>query len=337
MNSVKASNNYFAVRLFLLVLATIAGCRSAPSADEDDAAQAAAVTMAVSGASVIVGPIRSEVHLLGDTEALRHISLRAPAAGRVSGLNILTGDRVKRGEVVAHVVSREDEAAVNGLAVARQVDPNDASSLADTVKRYVREAGVPVTVPEDAIVAQRLVSPGQLVNDFDQLADLIDPRSVFVNAAVPVDEVATIRPGMDAIVHSPLHPGVDFPARVAALSPSFNQSGATSAARIGFTGAPRIYEAGAPVEVEVTTKAVPNATVIPASSLFEDAATNRYYVFVAASDGRAHRQTVTVGIRSQPEVQITSGLRPGQVVITSGGYALSDGLKVIVTLERNGV
>jgi multidrug efflux pump subunit AcrA (membrane-fusion protein) len=337
MNTMKARDSGCALRLLLLLLAAIAGCRSGPVTDEDDAAKAAAVTMAVSGARVIVEPIRSKLHLLGATDALRHLSLRAPAAGRVSGLNILTGDRVKRGEVVAHVVSREDEAAISGLSVARQVDPDDASSLADTVKRYVRGAGVPVSVPEDAIVAQRLVSPGQLVNDFDQLADLIDPRSVFVNAAVPVDDVAAIRPGMEAIIRSPLHPGVDFPARVAALSPSFNQSGATSAARIEFTGALRIYEAGAPVEVEVTTKAVPNATVIPASAVFEDAATNRYYVFVATSDGRAHRQTVTVGIYSQPEVQITSGLHPGQVVITSGGYALSDGLRVIVTLERNAV
>ena len=285
----------------------------------------------------MVEPIRSEFHVLGETEALRHISLRAPVAGRVSGLNIITGDRVKHGEVVAHVVSREDEAAINGLAVARQVDPEDVRSLADTVKRYVHGTGVPVTVPEDAIVAQRLVSPGQLVNDFDQLADLIDPRSVSVNAAVPVDEVAAIRPGMDAIVHSPLHPGVDFPARVAALSPLFNQSGATSAVRIEFTGAQRIYEAGVPVEVEVTTKAVPNATVIPGSALFDDAATNSYYVFVAGSDGRAHRQTVTVGIRRPPEVQITSGLHQGEVVITSGGYALSDGLRVMVTLQHNPV
>lgn len=319
----------------VILLATFTGCRSAPSSEKHDAPQAAAIVMAVSGATVVVKPIRSEFQLLGDTEALRHISLRAPVAGRISDLNILTGDRVRQGEVVAHVVSREDEAAVNGLAVARQVDPDDASSLADTVKRYVHNTGVPVTVPEEAIVARRLVSPGQMVNEFDQLADLIDPRSVFVNAAVPVDEVATISSGMHAIVHCPLHPGVDFPARIAALSPSFNQSGSSSGARIEFTGAQRLYEAGAPVEVEVTSRAVPNATVIPASALFEDAATNTYYVFVAMHDGRAHRQTVTIGIRRKTEVQITSGLHPGQVVITSGGYALSDGIRVTVTLEQH--
>lgn len=333
MSGTTRRNKNSGLRLLLVAALVIAGCRSAPSADEDNAAEPAAITMAVSGARVTMKPMRSELHLLGETEARHHISLRAPVAGRVIGLDIQTGDRVKRGEVVAHIISREVEAVENGLAVARQVDSADASSLAESVKRYVHGAGVPVTAPADAIVAQRIVTSGQLVADLDQLADLIDPRSVFVNAAVPVDDLATIRPGMEASVNSPLHPGVDFPARVAGLSPSFNQVGATSAARIEFTGVQRIYEAGAPVEAKVTIKFVPDATVIPRTALFEDAANGSYYVFVAAKDGRAHRQTVVVGIRSQLEVQITSGVRPGEVVITSGGYALSDGLKVTV---RNG-
>ncbi|MBV8770848.1 MAG: efflux RND transporter periplasmic adaptor subunit [Deltaproteobacteria bacterium] len=322
------------IGLLLALAIAFAGCRSGASEDQD-AHTPAAVTMAVSGARVATKPIRREVKLLGETVAQRHISLRAPAAGRVIGLSILTGDRVKRGEVVAHIVSREVEAAVNGLAVARQIDPAEASSLADSVTPYLRGPGVPVTVPEDATVAQRLVSPGQLVADFDQLADLVDPRSIFVNAAVPVDDLVDIHPGMEVIVSSPLYRGVNFPARVAGLSPSFNQAGATSEVRIEFTGAHRIEEAGAPVEATVTVSFVPDAIVIPTAALFEDATNNSYYVFRAGSDGRAHRQPVTIGIQSHPQVQITRGLEPGQIVITSGGYALSDGLKVAVSVARN--
>jgi multidrug efflux pump subunit AcrA (membrane-fusion protein) len=326
----------FAIPLIAIIALVAAGCHSGPSDDEDNAGEPSAITMAVSGARVAVKPMRSELRLLGETVARRHISLRAPAAGRVIGLNIQTGDRVRRGEVVAHLLSREVEAAENGLAVARQIDPADAPSLTDSVKRYAHGAGVPVTIPEDAIVAQRMVSPGQVVADLDQLADLIDPRSIFVDAAVPVNELAAIRTGMEAVVTSPLHPGLDFPAQVAGISPSFSQTGATSPARIEFTGRERIDESGAPVEVTITIKSVPDATVIPAASLFEDAADDRFYIFVAGNDGRARRKTVTIGMRSPAEVQITSGVRGGQIVITSGGYALSDGLKVNVSLQPSG-
>jgi multidrug efflux pump subunit AcrA (membrane-fusion protein) len=51
---------------------------------------------------------------------------------------------------------------------------------------------------------------------------------------------------------------------------------------------------------------------------------------VAGADGRAHRTPISIGIRDGGEVQVTSGLKAGELVITSGGYALADGLRVTV-------
>lgn len=79
--------------------------------------------------------------------------------------------------------------------------------------------------------------------------------------------------------------------------------------------------------MNVITGSVPDAIVAPISALFQDL-DGGYHVFVMGSDGRAHRVPVTLGIRTGTGAQITSGLSPGQTVITSGGYALSDGLRV---------
>ena len=138
---------------------------------------------------------------------------------------------------------------------------------------------------------------------------------------------------MAAIVTSVIHPGEIYPARVAAIRPALNQGGATSSARVEFTGDKRIVEAGAPAEVQVTAASVPNAIVIPVAAIFQNPTNDSFYVFTA-NGGCARRVPVTIGLREAGDVQITSGLRPGQVVITSGGYALSDGLKVSVTLAN---
>ena len=320
------------------MLFVAAGCnRGSGGADEDASAAppATAVTMAVSAAKVAVAPMRNEIRLLGSTVALRHITLRAPAAGRVLGLKIESGDRVRRGEIVAHVVSREVEAAENGLAVAQKLDPADAANMAASVKRYAHGSGIAVIAPEDAVVAQRIVSSGQIVAELDPLADFIDPRSIYVQADVPIDELTEIKPGMDAAVSSALSPGVAFPARVAAISPSLNPGGSTAPVRVEFLGPQRITQAGVPVELRVTTVFIPAATVAPATAIFQDAGTSTYYVFVAGADGRAHRRRVTLGVRTPQRVQVTSGLRPGELVITSGGYALSDGLKVQVAVAQD--
>ena len=309
----------------------VAGC----GGGEASAPAPQSVTMAVTAAHVIVAPMRRELRLLGTTVAMRHVQLRAPAAGRVLGLDLQVGDHVRRGQVVAYVLNREILAAENGLAVARQIDPNEASALTGAVRRNSGGGGVAIAAPAAGIVAQRLVSSGQMVNDMDPIADLIDPASVYVEAAVPIDDLALIRPGMDAVVTSALSPGAQFPGRVAALAPSFSLTGATSPARIEFTGAARVSEAGAPVDVRITLAGVPDAIVIPAGALFEDAADGTSHVFVAGADGRAHRALVTLGIRNGAQVQVTSGLKAGEMVITSGGYALADGLKVTVTVTGN--
>jgi len=323
-----------AILPIIALMIALGGCRLGATDSEDDSAAspASAVTMAVSAAKAVVAPMRLELRMLGTTVAARHVQLRAPSAGRVLEFNVQSGDRVRRGEVVAHVINREVEAAINGLAVAQQLDPAEAPALARSVKRYSHGNGVAVVAPEDGIIAQRLVSTGQMVSDMDPLADLIDPRSVYVEAAVPIDNLASIRPGMAATVTSPMIPGVALPAQVAALSPSLSPNGATSPARIEFTSNDRITVAGAPVEISVTIASTPDAIVIPVAALLADAASDSYYVFVAGADGRAHRVAITIGMRSSGIVQVISGVRTGDLVITSGGYALADGLNVKVTV-----
>lgn len=275
--------------------------------------------------------MRRVVTVLGATAAMVHITLRAPTAGRVIGFDLQNGDSVRRGEVVAHIISREDEAARNGLAIAEKLDPSEAAMLARPVERFTNTEGVAVTVPQNAIVGKRLVSSGQYVAALDPLADLVDPRSIYVQAEVPVGDLAKVKPGMSAAVTSELNPGTEYPARVAAISPMASTGGLTFPVRLEFSSAQRITEAGVPVEVKIETKYTPDATVIPISALFEDATSDRYHVFVAAGN-RARRTPVTIGIRSQNMVQVTSGLKPGQIVITSGGYALSNNLRVNATV-----
>jgi len=314
------------VILLALIALDLNACR--PASPEE--ASAPEPVMAVTGARVKLGPIACEERLIGQTAAMRHLVLRAPLAGRVMGLTLQIGERVRRGEIIAHILSREVEAAENGLAIAQEFDKQDAARLTASVKRYSRGPGIAVAAPDDGVVVQRLVSAGQMVAELDPLVDLIDPMSVVVNAAVPSAELAYVRPGMAARVTSPITPGEIYSGKVVAIAPSFDLSTETSSARLEFIGGKRIYEAGAPAEINLIIAQVPDAILIPRTALFQSATTGDYYVFTAGPDGRAHRQPVSAGLHENGLVQVTAGLRAGQVVITSGGYALGDGLRVTV-------
>jgi len=327
----RAGSHSWASAIFAAAMASalIAGCGGAKKGDGESAAQPNPVLL-VSAARAEVHPMTSELRLLGKTVAMRHVIIRAPTAGRVTEMKLASGDSVRKGQIVAHVVNREIEAAEAGLEVARKIDPQDAAALSASVGRYNHSAGIPVVAPESGVVSQPPVTSGQMVADLDTLVDLIDPASLYVDTSVPLSQLSLVRPGMAATVTTPFRPGVEFPARVAAILPNFDAASASSAVRTDFTGAERIAEAGAPVEVRVEVASAPDAIVVPAAALFQDQGADRYHVFVIGADGRAHRTDIKAGLRDRDLVQVTAGIKAGDLVVTSGGYALSDGLGVRV-------
>ncbi|MGH7925097.1 MAG: efflux RND transporter periplasmic adaptor subunit, partial [Candidatus Binatus sp.] len=209
-----------------VAIALLAGCGGEKPAGDEAAAPSNPVLL-VSAARAEVHPMTSNLRLLGKTVATRHVIIRAPTAGRVIGLKLTSGDSVRKGKVVAHVINRELEAAEAGLAVARKIDPQDAKALSASVGRYSHSAGIPVVAPESGIVSQPPVSSGQMVADLDTLVDLIDPASLYIDTSVPVNQLSLVKPGMSATVTTPFHPGVEFPARIAAIMPTFDAASAT--------------------------------------------------------------------------------------------------------------
>jgi multidrug efflux pump subunit AcrA (membrane-fusion protein) len=327
----------FAIIGLAIAAMVLVGCGGGkPEGDEGAAAPEQKPVLLVTAVKAGVQPMKSEVRLLGKTVATRHVIIRAPTPGRVVGMKLVSGDSVRKGQVVAHVINREIEAAQAGLEVARKIEPNEADALAKSVGRYNHSVGIPVVAPEAGVVSQPPATSGQMVADLDTLVDLIDPASVYVEASVPVSQLSLVKRGMSATVTSTiLPPGVEIPARVGPMMPAFDAATATSAMRMDFVGSQRIAESGAPVEVQIETASAPDAVVIPAGALFQDPGADQYHVFVIGTDGRAHRTAVKLGIRDPERVQVTAGIKAGDVVITSGGYALSDGLSVRVAQGSN--
>ena len=176
----------------ILLAASLAinGCRKAAS--DEASPEKANPTLAVSAAKVSVVPMKSTLRLLGTTVAMHHVLLRAPVGGRVLAMNLKIGDTVRKGQMVARVLSLEIEAARQGLAVAKQIDPEDASSLQHSVDKYKGDGGIPVVATEGGVVSAPPTTTGQVVAYLDPLADLVDPKSVYIDTAVPVEDVHRI-------------------------------------------------------------------------------------------------------------------------------------------------
>jgi membrane fusion protein, multidrug efflux system len=72
---------------------------------------------------------------------------------------------------------------------------------------------------------------------------------------------------------------------------------------------------------------------VPPSAVFKNA-DGTDYVLIAGADNKAHTTTVETGLKSATEVQIVSGIKEGDAVITSSGYGLPD--KTQIKIEAPG-
>jgi multidrug efflux pump subunit AcrA (membrane-fusion protein) len=84
---------------------------------------------------------------------------------------------------------------------------------------------------------------------------------------------------------------------------------------------------GTGVHVNIIAEIVRNATVVPVSSLLpaEEGGTA---VLTVSSDSVAHKRSVQPGVRNGEKVQILGSVRPGEDVVTVGGFGVEDGAKV---------
>ena len=83
--------------------------------------------------------------------------------------------------------------------------------------------------------------------------------------------------------------------------------------------------AGEPLHATLQVGATRNGITIPYAALLDDG--GRSYVFVVRN-GVARSRDVSPGNSSGDRVQILKGLQPGEKVVTEGGTALEDGMKV---------
>ncbi len=150
-------------------------------------------------------------------------------------------------------------------------------------------------------------------------AQIVDQRSMVVNAGVNQVDAERLRLGQRAHVHFDAYPDLELPAHVIATGLFANASGFRRAyvksipVRLKLDGIdPRVIP-NFTVSADVTLATEEPAAVAPLESIFTDQAGAEPYVFVRTGAGWEKRN-VEVGLRNHVAVAVRKGLRPGEVI-----------------------
>lgn len=353
-----------AVRLVLCVCVFAAAChRQARNQAESEQ------PIPVAAEAVQRGDIRGVVSTTGIAVTLPGADFLAtvPEPAHLLDISKKAGDRVKSGEVIVRFESPSWRAETAARAAAVKsadmrlqrgkitqshvhglIERGAASQKeADDADREVNEAEEEATAaragqaateaagqrtfiraPFDGVVAERLHNPGDSVGNTanDPILRLIDPHQVEVNAVVPVTDVTRFAVGATARV---MAEGRNTPDLMRVLSRPDPETGATTVTiRLAFEQ-PTDLAPGTQVAVEIDAEQHVGVALLPAIAILKDA-TGAASVFVA-SGNRAIKRAVVLGLMDAEHVEIRSGLKVGEMVVTQGQSSLRDGASISVS------
>ena len=185
-----------------------------------------------------------------------------------------------------------------------------------------------ITSPMDGVVTDRPLYEGDLANANQPILTVMNTSRLIVKAHIAQSEAAVLKSGNPAELRIP---GLDEPikGRVTLVSPALDPGSTTIEVWVEAFKLNPALRPGMTVEVEMTAKTVKDALVVPTPAVFKNAE-GADYVMLAGSDGHAQLKTVQIGVRNAELTQIVSGVKTGDPVISSGGYALPDKTQIKV-------
>lgn len=286
--------------------------------------------------------------------------LTARADGAVVRINKRLGDPVSAGETVALLESREAAAFVaernaaaaraqaaraaaarerrlfNAKITARQdleaADAARAQAEAELqrAEAAVRAAGVTdngrylaVSSPINGRITEVDTQLGAYVSAGTELFNVSDPRRIQVEAAVPAADAQRVRPGDSAVIELPDGGTVD--AVVRSTTPSLDMESRAATIVLQPSGNPAALAQGQAVRVRIVPRGSVTSGIIVLPEEAVQQVEGRDIVFVQA-EGGFEAAPVTIGSRSGGRVEVTNGLRAGQIVVTAGAFALKSQL-----------
>jgi len=316
--------------------------------------------------AVRLGSGRVERRLLGrvdyDERSLRTVT--AWVGGRIDRLHVsTTGERVKRGQVIATLYSPEVYTAHQDLIQARQqferlqmtATPSasrSAEAALDASRDRLRLLGVPdgelrameradkpserarIRTPFGGTVIERLATQGSYVETGSGLYRVADLSTLWVQLDAYESDLPLLKAGQQVLIRLEALPGESFTGRVTFVDPVVDPNTRTARVRVEVKNQDGRLRPGMFVEASVqsestTESAEETSLVIPATApLFTG---RRSVVYVEVSDAEQptyEARVVTLGSRMGDLYPVLAGLSEGERVVIHGAFAIDADLQI---------
>ena len=262
-----------------------------------------------------------------------------------------TGQGVSKGQLLFEAYSpelvaaqREYAIAIQGVQAMAQAGPEAQRSMQqlaeaslvrlrnwDVSEAQLKEMSASGTAkrtlgfrsPVAGIVTEKKALQGMRFMPGDALYQVTDLSSVWVMADVSEQDIGSVKVGAHASVKINAYPDKSFAAALTTIYPTLNAETRTVPVRLELANPGGLLKPGMFAQLELAVGAKNKVLTVPLSAVIDSGARQLLLVQVGeASEGRYEPREVKIGARSENYLEVLSGLREGEPVVTSANFLI---------------
>jgi len=341
--------------------------RGASRKAADASASSREAVLTVTAAELRPAEVERTVTINGSIFAWQEVIIAPEVGGyRVAEVKVDVGDHVKRGQTLVELstalldaevatkqatLAQKDAQLVNdaaalergeslkGMNLISQADYDKLrsaalasragveSARADLQSSTLRLKFTNVTSPDDGVITARTVTVGQIAQAGSEMLRLLRNGRIEWRGEAPEARLAELKPGQRVSISTA--DGAVFAGSIRVVAPTIQAGNRTGLIYVDLPEnerlRPGMFARG---DIEISHAM---AFTVPLQSVVS--ADGYSYVFVLKHDNRVERRRVETGAVHESEIEVSSGLEAGDMVVGKGAGFLKDGDLVNVSSE----
>lgn len=304
--------------------------------------------------AIVITPttLENKVVITGSVQANESLELKSETAGKITHIYFKEGKTVKKGDLLIQVNDEEIRAQLTKQKFNRKLNQDiefrqrkllekDAISqeeydnalnrlntaIADISLLAAQLDKTKVKAPFDGVIGLRYVSEGALISTSTAIASLYNISPAKIEFAIPGRYSMQVKPGQKINFTVESDTSV-FVGEVYAIEPQIDANTRTIKIRALAENTKGLLLPGQFVRVELILGSTMNAILVPTEAVIPEL--NGHKVFIT-KNGRAQEVPVQTGIRSNLNLEIISGLKARDTLITTGILQLRPGMQIQIT------
>lgn len=324
--------------------------------------------VAVEVAPVSSKTLTETVSAVGTIAAMKDVMVSSETAGRITDVLVKVGDRVRKGQTLVQVddelkaiaveqakaqvlaaetsykKAKKDFERYESLYATKDVSDVEleayrlayrsaeaqyktADANLQLAQRQLSDTNI--KSPIDGYVASKKVEVGEMVAPGHDVANIVDVSSLKVKLSIPEEDIAKLQRKQDATLKIDSAPEKVFRGVVYSVGTKTETPMEHSypVEVIIENKDMDVLKVGMFARVEIAARSVKNALTISKEFLVSEDGDPT--VFVVDSTKTAQLRHVSLGVRAGDRVQVLSGLKEGDLVVSFGQKQLKDGSTVV--------